>query len=203
MGAMAGGAAGAWGGHQMGHGVIGGIGGAIAGSMLEDKYKDSKKKKEKIGNKDERRAHRQERRYRRQQRGRRGSDSSSSSSSSSSSDSDHGRKHHGKLPPPMGNFRASSRDVRLEGHVLVAECADVGGHHHRASLNLNDCFTNSRGRLKWQRGGNFAPSSRHLRLVDDGNALECECGDGEGGWTHNRKDLNRRISNDDGTLIML
>ena len=206
MGAVAGAAAGGFAGHQANHGFLGGVGGAIAGSMLEDEYKKHNKgKKQKAGTKDERRARREQRRRRRQVRGgRRGSDSSSSSSSSSSSDSsdsDRRRRRHGK---PSGNFRASSRHVRLEGHcTLVAECADAGGNHHRSSLDLNDCLTNRNGQLRWRRGGNFAASSRHFRLVDDENVLECECAEANGDWVHNRMDLNQRISNNDGHLIML
>ena len=103
-----------------------------------------------------------------------------------------------------GNFHASSRDVRLEGHcTLVADCAHPNGHHHQSRLDLNDCFTNTNGRLHWARGGNFAASSRDIRLVEHGNVLEADLGDGQGGWIHNSINLNERITNDGGHLEML
>ncbi|KAK5143762.1 hypothetical protein LTR32_004177 [Rachicladosporium monterosium] len=178
LGALAGGAAGAYGGHQMHHGFLGGIGGAVAGSMLEDAYKKHNKAEKK--NK------------------RRGSHCSHSSSSSDSGDD---RKKRGATM--AGNFSASSRGVHLEGATLVAECCNSQGHHHGSRLDLNDCFTNSDGRLGWARGGNFAASSRGMRLVNGGRELEAELGDGRGGWTANRVYLDERITNDDGRLHLL
>ena len=187
MGAMAGGAAGAYGGHKMNHGVIGGIGGAVAGSMMEDAYKKKTKKEKKQ---------------------RRGSHSSGSSSSSDSDSDDEKKRnrHHGHESGSVmaGNFSASSREVRIEGHcMLVAECTDTTGRHQRSALDLNDCFTNSNGRLCWAKGGNFAASAQDLRLVDGGSVLEAELGDGKGGWQRNRVCLNERITNDNGRLLML
>ncbi|WPH00064.1 Hypothetical protein R9X50_00288700 [Acrodontium crateriforme] len=180
MGALAGGAAGGFAGHKANHGFLGAIGGAIGGSMLEDVYK-KKHKKDKKNRRD-------------------------SSSSSSSSDSDsHKHKHdHHNSAPMDGNFSASSRGTRIEGHsTLVAECADVNGHHRESRIDLNDCFTNSGGELLWQRHGNFAASARHLRLADDGRVMETELGDGRGGWHWQRVRLDERISNDNGHLVML
>ncbi|TKA78858.1 hypothetical protein B0A55_03811 [Friedmanniomyces simplex] len=184
MGALAGGAAGAYGGHQMNHGFLGGIGGAVAGSMLEDAYKKHTK------------AERKEKKDKR-----RGSHCSSSSSSSSDSDDDKKKKKRGAAM--AGNFSASSRGVHLEGATLVAECCDSRGHHRGSRLDLNDCFTNSNGRLRWARGGNFAASSRGMRLAEDGQVLEAELGNGRGGWTRNQVYLNERITNDDGRLHLL
>jgi hypothetical protein len=201
MGAFAGGAAGAFGGHQVGHGVIGGIGGAIGGSMLEDAYK-KKKKKDKYGAGGAAGGYGKPGKQHKQ---RRGSGSSSSSSSSSSSDSDSsGKKHRRKGEMPLGNFRPSSRDVHLEhGCVLVAECADVHGHHRSSSLNLNDCLTNKNGRLRWAKGGNFAASARHLRLVNDGKRLVAKVADDDGNWNETWVSLNKKITNDNDVLKML
>ncbi|KAK0273661.1 hypothetical protein LTR35_012098 [Friedmanniomyces endolithicus] len=178
LGALAGGAVGAYGGHQVHHSFLGGIGGAVAGSMLEDAYK----KHNKPDKKDNRRG-------------------SHCSHGSSSSDSDDGRKRRGATM--AGNFSASSRGVHLEGATLVAECCNSQGHHHDSRLDLNDCFTNSDGRLRWARGGNFAASSRGMQLVNGGRELEAELGDGRGGWTANRVFLDERITNDDGRLHLL
>nr|POE74377.1 cyanovirin-n like [Quercus suber] len=187
MGALAGGAAGGFAGHKVNHGFLGGVGGAIAGSMLEDAYKKKHKKEKKP-------------------KSRRGSHSSSSSSSDSSDDEEkhrrHGRQAGGGVA--AGNFHASSRNVRLEGHsMLVAEAADVHGHHQWSSIDLNDCFTNENGDLKWAKGGNFAATSRDIRLENDGSVLVAELGDGRGGWKHNQAYLNERITNDNGRLVLL
>jgi hypothetical protein len=202
MGALAGGAAGAFGGHQVGHGFIGGVGGAIGGSMLEDAYK-KKKKKDKYGAGAAGAAGGYGKPHK-QNKQRRGSGSSSSSSSSSSDSDSSGKKHRRKGEVPLGNFRASSRDVHLEhGCVLVAECADVHGHHRSSSLNLNDCLTNKNGRLRWARGGNFATSARHLRLVNDGKRLVAEVADDDGNWNETWVSLNKKITNDNGVLKLL
>ncbi|KAK3618541.1 Cell division control protein 7 [Elasticomyces elasticus] len=182
MGALAGGAAGAYGGHKMNHGFLGGVGGAVAGSMLEDAYKKRNKKDK--PKKDKRRGSR-------------------SSSSSLSSDSDDDKKKKTRGGAMAGNFSASSRGVHLEGSTLVSECCDSGGHFRGSRLDLNDCFTNSNGQLRWARNGAFAASSRGMRFVDDGAVLEAELGDGRGGWQKNRVYLNERITNDDGRLHLL
>nr|POE47956.1 cyanovirin-n like [Quercus suber] len=186
MGALAGGAAGGFAGHKVNHGFLGGIGGAIAGSMLEDAYKKKHKKEKKP-------------------KSRRGSHSSSSSSDSSDDEKKRRRHERGAGGAVMaGNFHASSRNVRLEGHsMLVAEVADVNGHHQWSSIDLNDCFTNENGDLKWARGGNFSATARHIRLENDGSVLVAELGDGRGGWQHNQIYLNERITNDNGRLVLL
>ena len=186
MGALAGGAAGAFAGHSQGHGVLGGLGGAIGGSMLEDHFKKDKK-------------HKKSKKHDKPHKQRRGSSSSSSSSSSSdSSSSGKKKKKH------VGDFHASSRSMRLEPRsLLVAECADARGVHRRATIELNDCLTNSGGQLRWARGGNFAASSRGLRLVEGGKVFEAELGDGKGGWVRQRVLLSERIMNDDGKLRMV
>jgi len=103
-----------------------------------------------------------------------------------------------------GNFHASSQHIRLEGHsLLVADCADVNGHWHHAAIDLNDCFTNSNGDLLWARGGNFAASARHIRIVEEGRMIEAELNDGRGGWVDNRVELGERITNDNGRLELL
>lgn len=187
MGALAGGAAGAYGGHKINHGILGSIGGAFAGSFLEDTLKKKGKKEKKP----------------KKPRSRRGSSSSSSSSSSSDSDSGKRKKKHG-MSAMAGNFHASSRNVYIEGHsTLVAESANTHGHFQRTTIDLNDVFTNTNGQMHWARGGNFADSARHIRLTDNGNCLEAELGDGRGGWMYNKVDLNERITNEDGRLILL
>ncbi|KAK4574118.1 hypothetical protein LTR86_001879 [Recurvomyces mirabilis] len=186
MGALAGGAAGAYGGHKMGHGFLGGVGGAVAGSMLEDAYKKKGKKDKK------------------EKKARRGSHSSSSSDDSSCDSDDSKKKKKRAGGGMLGNFSASSRGIFLEGRcTLVAECCNTHGHHHRSHLDLNDCLTNSNGRLEWARGGGFANSAREIRLVDGGRVVEAELGNGRGGWNWDGRRLDERITNEDGRLEML
>lgn len=171
----------------MNHGILGGIGGAVAGSMLEDAYKKKHKKSKKPHKKS-----------------RRGSNSSSSSSSSWSSDSDSSKKKKKHGGGYAGNFHASSRNVRLEGRsMLVADCADTRGHFRQSTIELNDCFTNTNGKLAWVRGGGFALSARGIKLADGGKVMECELGNGHGGFEYNWVRLDERITNEDGHLRML
>ncbi|OTA39633.1 hypothetical protein BTJ68_00457 [Hortaea werneckii EXF-2000] len=79
----------------------------------------------------------------------------------------------------------------------------VAGSMLEDALDLNNCFTNTNGDLRWARGGNFAQTARHIRLVDDGRAIEAELGDGRGGWKRNVVRLGERITNDNGDLAML
>lgn len=173
MGALAGGAAGAYGGHKVHHGFLGTIGGAIAGSLAEDAYKNHERRKS------------QQRLYEQQQQ-------------------QYQQQGYRQQSMRMaGNFSESSRDISLRHTQLHAYCADVHGDHRESELNLNDCFTNEWGQLRWQRDGNFAPSSRDFRLIEGGRIFECECNDGNGGWRHNMIHLDERITNEDGHLRLL
>lgn len=187
MGALAGGAAGGFAGHKMNHGFLGTVGGAIAGSMLEDKFKKDKKH------------HKKEKKEKKHKKSRRGSHSSSSFSSSDSGES------HPSIAVMAGNWSASSRGARLEddGRVLVADCRDMNGQHRVSRIDLNACLTNTNGKMFWAKGGNFRPSARDVKLVDNGRILEAELGDGRGGWVRNRMRLDERISNDNGRLVMI
>lgn len=178
--ALFGGAAGESAGHEVHYGILGLLGGALAGSMLANTYKENHKQADKA---------------------------SRSPPSASHSDNERQYNQRGHEPSPgvmAGNFHASARGVRLQGHsVLVAEVKNVKGHHMRSSINLNDCFTNDMGKLKWARGGNFAATARNIRLDEGGKVMEAELGDGRGGWKWNRIYLNERLTNDNGRLIML
>lgn len=199
MGALAGGAAGAYGGHKMHHGFLGGIGGAVAGSMLEDAYKKHNKKEKKE------KKHREGKPWKQHKGSHSGSSSSSSSGSSDSSgDEKKAKKRAAGAAALAGNFHASSNNMRLEGRcTLVADCKDKNGRRRQSTLDLNNCFTNTVGDLRWARGGNFAATARHIKLVDGGRAIEAELGDGRGGWKHNVVRLGERITNDNGALAML
>lgn len=102
-----------------------------------------------------------------------------------------------------GNFHASCRDVHLEGARLVAHACNTHGHHVRSDIDLNDCFTNTNGALHWAKGGNFAASARDMRLSEGGRVFEAELGDGRGGWRRNAVNLDERITNEDGRLMLV
>ncbi|GAB7361051.1 hypothetical protein MBLNU230_g1091t1 [Neophaeotheca triangularis] len=102
-----------------------------------------------------------------------------------------------------GNFHASSRNMRLEaGRYLVADCADRRGNHHESMIDLNDCLTNTMGKVLWARGGNFRASARNVKLEENGAVLVCEAGNGSGGWTKSTVRLGERITNENGVLKM-
>jgi len=113
-----------------------------------------------------------------------------------------GEGHH--LGGGPAGFLANSRDVHLEDNcILVAECANHHGGHFRSAIDLNNCLTNSWGKLEWARDGNFAASARGIRLVDGGKVLEAELNDGNGEWRQSHVWLNERITNNNGCLEML
>lgn len=115
--------------------------------------------------------------------------------------SSRGASQQSRPPQEMhGNFSGSSRDISLRGSILSARCTDVRGNATQSEIDLNDLFTNEWGSLKWKRGGNFAGSARNLRLTSNGKVLECELGDGQGGWQRNTVYLDERIGNDNGSL---
>jgi len=116
----------------------------------------------------------------------------------------HEHQHRGEGPHHGGgDFRASSRDIHIEDRcILVAECANAHGGHFRSAIDLNDCLTNSWGRLEWARRGNFAASAREIRVVDGGAVLEAELDDGNGRWVPNRIWLSEKIINNNGCLEM-
>jgi len=108
-----------------------------------------------------------------------------------------------------GGLRDSCRNIRLEdnGRFLVAECAIRGSpssdaDYQTSRLDLNDCLTNSWGKLSWARDGNFHPTAQNLRLGGDGLVLEAEAGDGKG-WVANQVRLEEGIRNNGGQLAMV
>ena len=179
MGALAGGAAGGFAGHKMNHGIIGTIGGAVAGSMLEDKYKDKKKKDKKHKKEKHHKRRDSSSSSSSSSSSDSGESSSLAGNYSASSRGarleDDGRtlvaecrdvngyhcesridlnacltNTNGSLRWARGgNFRPSSRDVRLVdgGRVLEAELGDGRGGWVRNHIRLDERIENSNGRL--------------------------------------------------------
>lgn len=176
MGALAGGAAGAWAGHKVNHGFLGALGGAFAGHKLQDAIHDHSEHK-----KDE-----------------------------------HKKPHsprppqHAQHPPPgqqqhhAGNFSASSSQMNIDGdYDLIASCRRMDGSQRLTSISLNNCLTNTDGRFRWAKGGNFGASARNVRLIDGGRTLEAELRNCGGAWVWDRIALDERIGNSNGDLVMV
>ena len=86
------------------------------------------------------------------------------------------------------------RALRIEeGRFLVGECATDSQRKHwqLSKLDLNDCLTNSWGKLEWAKAGNFVMSCRNVVLLD-GTVMEAEAGDTIG-WLRNVVNLEERI----------
>lgn len=183
MGALAGGAAGAWAGHKVHHGFLGAMGGAFAGHKLQDAISDHRKESE-------------QKKYEQQHPASPPPQYSQYNQRPASP-----RRHSRNL---AGNFSASATQITLDrDYDLVASCYDMGGNPKLTSISLNDCLTNEDGHFRWARGGNFGASARNVRLVDGGKVLEAELANCNGQWIHGRIELDEKISNNDGNLILL
>ena len=68
-------------------------------------------------------------------------------------------------------------------------------------LDLNDCLTNTWGKIQWCKAGNFVMSCRNIVLLD-GAVLEAEAGD-RVRWLRNAVRLEERIRVIDGHLTFI
>ena len=178
MGALAGGAAGGFTGHKMNHGILGTIGGAVAGSMLEDKFKDKdhdkKHKKTRRGSSSSSSSSSSDSgesihappvalagNYSASSRGTRLEDDGRTLVADCRDVNGHHRESRLDLNLCLtntdgslrwarnGNFRPSSRNVRLVdgGKVLEAELGDGHGGWLRNHLRLDERIENANGQL--------------------------------------------------------
>lgn len=96
------------------------------------------------------------------------------------------------------------RALRLEkGRFLVGECASnlQEDHWQRSTLDLNDCLTNTWGKIKWCKAGNFVMFCRNIVLLD-GTVLEAEASDTRR-WLRNVVRMEERIRIIDGHLAFV
>lgn len=96
------------------------------------------------------------------------------------------------------------RALRLEkGRFLVGECASdlQEDYWQRSTLDLNDCLTNTWGKIEWCKAGNFVMSCRNIVLLD-GTVLEAEAGDVIR-WLRNVVRLEERIRIINGHLTFV
>lgn len=109
-----------------------------------------------------------------------------------------------------GDFSRSCKFISLNAHhhsttaILTAYCRRRDGSYKKSSINLNNYITNTFGRLRWQRGGNFAKSCSNIGFdfPFSMHRLTASC---EGGGSPNHTysssvDLNAYIANIDGNL---
>ncbi|KAF8190017.1 Cyanovirin-N [Mycena galopus ATCC 62051] len=95
------------------------------------------------------------------------------------------------------SFVETSRNYRLEGTTLLAECQDREGQYQNSQLNLNDVLGNNDGEFDLS-GTNFGDSANNIRL--DNTALVASLQTKDGNWREAAIDLNSFISNEDGSL---
>ena len=95
------------------------------------------------------------------------------------------------------------RSLRLEGRFLVGECASnpQEDRWQWSMLDLNDCLTNTWGKIQWCKAGNFVMSCRNIILLD-GAVLEAEAGD-RVRWLRNAVRLEERIRVINGHLTFV
>ncbi len=102
-----------------------------------------------------------------------------------------------------GNFLATCRNVRYsvsgtEEFVLYATCRRRNGSWVRSHINLDRYISNRNGYLS-SSGAKFSYTCRNIALYSDGT-LEAKCKTYNGDWRSTALNINRRISNIDGTL---
>lgn len=81
---------------------------------------------------------------------------------------------------------------------MVAECGDGGKRTKASFLPLNDCITNSEGKMVAMKNGGVADSCSLCETA--GSTLKCQCGRSYGGPVLSTIDLNTVIKNVDGIL---
>ncbi|KUJ11334.1 CNVH-domain-containing protein [Mollisia scopiformis] len=100
------------------------------------------------------------------------------------------------------SFKEQSRNIRLEGTILRAECskADPSGKWpwHESELRLDRLLGNVSGQLVWL-GTNFNHNAKHIYL--EGTTLHALLPKSEHVWHPTSVDLNDRIANKDGRLV--
>ena len=96
-------------------------------------------------------------------------------------------------------FSQSSRNIKIDGCVLSADCQDLQGSYQPSTLNLNDYIANEDGSMVWRKGGNFWASSRGSSLTDPA-ILHAQCRKIDGNYASSQIDLDEKIANIDGKL---
>lgn len=97
------------------------------------------------------------------------------------------------------SFSKTSKNIKIDGPVLSADCQDREGTYLHSTLNLNDSIANNDGSMVWRKGGNFWASSRDSHLTDPAY-LHAECRKRDGSFIPSQIYLDEKIVNDDGKL---
>jgi len=95
------------------------------------------------------------------------------------------------------SFWESSQNVRLEGNVLYATCADAEGNWQDSEIDLAPILGNMNGVFTWGESG-WHITATNYRL--EGPVLVAQLQDGEDNWPEAKIDLNERITNNNGRL---
>lgn len=94
-------------------------------------------------------------------------------------------------------FSSTSKNARIEGGFLIADCRVVSGEFQTSVLDLNRYIGNHYGRFHWE-GRRFTLSARNIRL--EGSILRAGLGNNRGSHPDSTIDLDERITNEDGHL---
>lgn len=96
-------------------------------------------------------------------------------------------------------FSQSSTNIQLQGSDLVAQCRDMGGSGCDSRININNYIANYDGTLAWHANGNFAASTRNMRV--EGGMLYAESQRCDGSWISSQINLDEKITNFNGKMI--
>lgn len=96
------------------------------------------------------------------------------------------------------SFKQASRNIRLDGATLRAECSTSDGQWLESELRLDRLLGNLSGQLVWL-GMNFSQDAKHIYLED--TTLHALLPKSKHVWHPACVDLNGRIANKAGCLV--
>lgn len=106
-----------------------------------------------------------------------------------------------KLKKTSQNYNQTCRSMWVSGSTLAGSCQKMDGSWINAAFNLDYNVTNNDGTLRWaSSNGNFSQSCSNIGL--SGSTLTASCRRMNGSWVNTSINLNDRIDNTNGGLVM-
>ncbi len=100
-----------------------------------------------------------------------------------------------------GDFNKSCHSFSLNAPIFTAICRTSGlfGRDVSSSINLDASLANHDGVLVWANDGKFSKSCQQCQMKV-GSIFGCYCKNSKGSLNYTIKELNERISNNNGAL---
>lgn len=100
------------------------------------------------------------------------------------------------------DYTASCQQESLDGYYLVATCSMINKTQQQTAISLDNCIANYGGNLACAADGDFSGSCdvSSCILFQEGEYMQCSCGNGLGNQTSSVVNLGSCISNNNGDL---